>query len=129
MIDQRSAPLPIRADALRLQQCLGKLLSNSLKFTPAGGIVTVGHRRDGAQVVLSVHDTGRGMAPEALPTVFASFHQVDRRQRNGGLGLGLAIVRGLVELHGGRVWAASPGIGQGSTFSLVLPLAAVDSKQ
>ena len=126
-VDPRSEPLTILADPVRLQQCLGNLLSNSLKFTPEGGTITVSCRRDGERAVLSVHDTGRGINPEALPTLFALFRQVDRDERAGGLGLGLAVVRGIVELHGGQVWADSPGVGQGSTFSLAFPLGARSS--
>lgn len=120
-----TAPLPIQADSLRLQQCIGNLVQNSLKFTPADGVITVYCRREGEEAVLSIRDTGRGIAPEMLPSLFTLFKQVDRNERNGGLGLGLAVVRGIIELHGGRVWAESPGVGQGSTFSIALPLAKV----
>ena len=72
--------------------------------------------------VLSVQDTGRGIAPEVLPHLFRPFRQFPRPEAGGGLGLGLALVKGIVELHGGRVTAASPGLGQGSTFTIELPL-------
>ena len=123
VVDPLTAPLPLRADPVRLQQCLGNLLHNSLKFTPEGGTITVGCHREGDEVIFYVHDTGRGIDAAALPALFALFRQVDRDERAGGLGLGLAVVRGIVELHGGRVWADSPGLGQGSTFYLAFPLA------
>jgi len=115
-------PLPIHADPQRLLQCIGNLLDNGLKFTPPDGTVTVRCSRAGDWAVLAVQDTGRGIAPEALPTVFEAFRQVNRDERAGGLGLGLAVARGIVEMHRGRVTAASPGIGQGSTFTITLPL-------
>ncbi|HEY3378365.1 MAG TPA: ATP-binding protein [Armatimonadota bacterium] len=115
--------LRVLADATRLQQCLGNLLHNSLRFTPAGGAITLACHREDAQAVLTVHDTGRGISLKALPSLFAAFHQVNRDERSGGLGLGLAVTRGLVELHGGRIWVESPGEGQGSTFAIALPLA------
>jgi signal transduction histidine kinase len=114
--------LPVTADPQRLRQCLAHLLHNGIKFTPAGGTVTVVCRQAAEWVEVAVHDTGRGLAPEALPTLFSLFHQVDRDETAGGLGLGLAIVRGILDLHGGTVTAESAGLGQGSTFTLRLPL-------
>lgn len=116
-------PLPILADPERIQQCLGNLLHNSLKFTPPGGQITVVCRRDGDMAVLVVQDTGRGIASEMLPFIFNPFHQVDRNERTGGLGLGLAVTRGLVELHDGHIRADSTGEGHGCTITMVLPLA------
>lgn len=118
-------PLPVLADPIRLQQCIGNLLQNSLKFTPAGGTISVRCCRDGDQAVLTVEDTGRGIPPEALMTVFEVFHQVDRDERTGGLGLGLAVSRGIIELQDGTIHADSAGCGQGSTFTITLPLAEV----
>ena len=115
-------PLPIRVDPVRLQQCIGNLLNNSLKFTPDGGMITVSCRRDDDRAVLRVRDTGRGIDPAALPAVFQAFRQVDRDERAGGLGLGLAITRGIVELHGGQIVADSAGKGLGSTFTITLPI-------
>jgi len=115
--------LPIDADPERLQQCIGNLLHNSLKFTPAGGTITVSCRGGEEQGILSVRDTGRGIDPAALPGLFVVFRQVDRDERAGGLGLGLAVSRGIIELHGGRISADSPGLGMGSTFTIALPLA------
>jgi hypothetical protein len=109
-------------DAQRLQQVAWNLVSNALKFTPAGGAVAVVARREGAEVVVEVRDDGRGIAAEALPRLFERFWQVDVRSQ-GGLGLGLAIVKHLVELHGGTVRAESEGEGRGSTFTVRLPAA------
>jgi CheY-like chemotaxis protein len=102
------------------------LLSNAIKFTPAGGHVLVQLRRDGGQAELRVEDTGVGLAPDFLPHVFGRFRQGDSSSTrvHGGLGLGLALVRHLVELHGGTVTAESPGRGAGSTFTIGLPTAA-----
>jgi PAS domain S-box-containing protein len=114
----------VSADPDRLQQVLWNLLSNSVKFTPRGGRVEVELRREGAQAVLRVSDTGEGIAPEFLPHVFERFRQADMgtTRQHGGLGLGLAIVRHLAELHGGTVEAESAGLGRGATFRLRLPL-------
>jgi signal transduction histidine kinase len=79
-------------------------------------------RREATEALVSITDTGRGIAPAALATLFQSFHQVDRDERAGGLGLGLAITRGIIDLHGGRITAESPGLGCGSTFTIALPL-------
>jgi len=114
--------LPIFADPIRIELCVGHLLSNSIKFTSPGGTVAISCRREGKKAILTVHDTGRGIAPEALPTIFTPFRQVDRDEAAGGLGLGLAIVRGIVELHHGRVVAESPGLELGSTFTIELPI-------
>jgi CheY-like chemotaxis protein len=113
------------ADATRLAQVVSNLLNNAAKYTPCGGRIALSTRREGDRVVISVADTGIGIPREALPEVFEMFTQVGRtRDRSqGGLGIGLALVRRLVELHGGRVTAVSPGPSEGSTFSVRLPLA------
>jgi len=117
---------PISGDATRLQQILWNLLSNAIKFTPPGGAVEVAVRPAGARVVIEVRDTGEGIDPEFLPHVFERFRQADgsATRTRGGLGLGLSIVRHLVELHGGRVRAESAGRAQGSTFAVELPVTA-----
>jgi PAS domain S-box-containing protein len=111
-------------DPERLQQVVWNLLSNAIKFTPRGGTVTVRTRRAGAHVELTVQDDGQGMPADFLPYVFDRFRQADSTSTrvHGGLGLGLAIVRHLVELHGGTVSVASEGAGKGSTFTVRLPL-------
>jgi PAS domain S-box-containing protein len=117
----------VSADAGRVQQVVWNLLSNAVKFTPRGGRVTVRVRRVEEHVELEVADTGQGIAPEFLPHVFERFRQADagRGRRHGGLGLGLAIVSHLVELHGGTVSARSEGVGHGATFVVRLPLIAM----
>ena len=119
-----SPPVPIVGDAARLQQVIWNLLSNAVKFTPPGGAVTVRvGQADGGTAEIRVTDSGIGIAPEFLPYVFAKFRQADASstRRHGGLGLGLAIVRHLVELHGGRVDAESAGEGRGTTIVVRLP--------
>ena len=113
-------------DASRLQQVVWNLLSNAVKFTPSGGTIEVQVRSSGAEAEIEVHDNGRGIEPEFIPFVFDRFRQADASPTRlaGGLGLGLAIVRHLVELHGGSVVAESPGLNQGTTFRVRLPLPA-----
>jgi signal transduction histidine kinase/CheY-like chemotaxis protein/HAMP domain-containing protein len=122
----RSAPdlVPVTGDPARLQQVVGNLLSNALKFTPPGGRIDVVARRAGATIEVVVSDTGIGIAPEFLPFVFDRFRQGDSTttRAHGGLGLGLAIARHLVGLHGGTVRAESAGESYGATFTVVLPV-------
>ncbi|MEO7578372.1 MAG: PAS domain-containing protein, partial [Massilia sp.] len=117
--------LVLEADAIRIVQVLSNLLNNAAKYTPAGGRITLSAWREGDAAVLTVADSGVGIPAEALGTLFDMFTQVrgnlDRAQ--GGLGIGLSLVRRLVELHGGSVAAASAGLGLGSTFTVRLPLA------
>jgi len=113
----------IAGDAARLKQIAWNLLSNAIKFTPPGGRVEVRLTRADSHVELAVADTGVGISPEFLPHVFEPFRQADQKttRRHGGLGLGLSIVRHLVDLHGGTVRAESPGAGRGATFTVRLP--------
>ena len=115
------------ADSTRLQQVFWNLLSNAVKFTPKGGQVTVEARRTGSQLEVAVTDTGEGIEPRFLPHVFEPFRQAENAstRSHGGLGLGLSIVRHIVEAHGGTVAAQSQGRGQGSTFTVRLPIRAV----
>jgi CheY-like chemotaxis protein len=114
----------ILGDPDRLQQLIWNLLSNAIKFTPKGGRVELRLKHVDAHVELAISDTGQGISPDFLPYVFDRFRQADSSITRvyGGLGLGLAIVRQLVELHGGTVKAESPGVGQGATFIVQLPL-------
>ncbi|MCC6492602.1 MAG: response regulator [Pirellulales bacterium] len=120
---------PVTADPARLQQVVWNLVSNAVKFTPPGGRIRVTLRRLGSTVEIAVEDSGQGIAPGLLPHLFRRFHQGDQAttRRYGGLGLGLAIVRQLVEMHGGTVRVDSPGAGQGATFTISLPVASVRS--
>ncbi|HYY43273.1 MAG TPA: ATP-binding protein, partial [Pyrinomonadaceae bacterium] len=117
-------PCVVAGDPARLQQIIWNLVSNAIKFTPPGGRVEVGLGCHDGHAEISVRDTGAGISPDFLPYVFDRFRQADQTtsRKHGGLGLGLAIVRHLVELHGGTVAAASAGEGQGATFTVRLPL-------
>ena len=117
----------VAGDPARLQQVVWNLLSNAIKFTPRGGKVQVRLERINSHIEIAVSDTGAGVSPEFLPHVFERFRQADQRttRQQGGLGLGLAIVRHLVELHGGTVEADSPGEGRGATFVVKLPIVPV----
>ncbi|HZV94196.1 MAG TPA: ATP-binding protein, partial [Caldimonas sp.] len=119
-----AGPATLSADSGRLQQVMSNLLGNAVKFTPRGGRVRVALQTLGSRVELSVSDTGIGIPADFLPRVFDRFSQRDSSTTRafGGLGLGLAISRQLVELHGGTITVASPGEGQGATFVVELPL-------
>jgi PAS domain S-box-containing protein len=126
-----TAVVSVPGDPIRLQQVIWNLLSNAIKFTSRGGRVQVRLERVNSHVEIIVSDTGQGIAPEFLPHVFDRFRQADQRttRQHGGMGLGLAIVKNLVELHGGSVGAASPGTGQGATFTVRLPVVSVYQKE
>jgi CheY-like chemotaxis protein/anti-sigma regulatory factor (Ser/Thr protein kinase) len=117
-------PVILDADLTRLTQVFGNLLSNSAKYTPKGGRIGLSAERRNGEVLISVRDTGIGIPEQFLPTIFDMFSQVDRsfERSSGGLGIGLALVRGLVEMHGGTVSAASAGENKGSTFTITLPV-------
>ncbi|HEX6704278.1 MAG TPA: response regulator, partial [Albitalea sp.] len=122
--DLEGEAVRVDADPVRVEQIVWNLLTNAVKFTPSGGRVTVRLRREGELARLEVEDTGRGIDGDALPHVFEMFKQAEPvgSRVHGGLGIGLAVVKHLTALHGGRVEAASKGLGQGSTFSVWLPL-------
>jgi two-component system CheB/CheR fusion protein len=115
----------VKGDPARLRQIVSNLLANAIKYTPAGGYIEVSLIREGHDAVVKVADSGIGMSPEVLPTIFDLFMQADKSlaRTQGGLGVGLTLVRRLVELHGGQVEARSGGIGQGSQFTVRLPVA------
>jgi PAS domain S-box-containing protein len=119
-------PEVVTGDAVRLQQVICNLLSNAIKFTPVGGLVELRLERSNGEIRVVVSDTGAGIKPEFLPYVFDRFRQADssNSRRHGGLGLGLTLVKHLVELHGGTIEVASEGAGRGSKFTVTLPLAA-----
>ena len=123
IVSHPSMPIPLDADLTRLAQVFGNLLTNSAKYTPRGGKIWLTGEQRGSEVVVSVRDNGIGVPPESLLNIFDMFSQVDRptERSTGGLGIGLALVKGLVEMHGGTVSATSEGQGKGSTFS-VLPM-------
>jgi CheY-like chemotaxis protein len=115
----------VNGDPARLQQIVWNLVSNAVKFTPRGGRVQIVVARVDSHVEIRVSDTGEGITPDFLPRIFERFSQADSSatRRHGGLGIGLALVKQLVELHGGRVRAASDGPGLGATFVIELPVA------
>jgi len=119
----------IEADSERIAEVLANLLTNALRHTPAGGSVTVSARQRDARLEIAVADNGEGIAPEHIDRVFARFYRVDpaRSRASGGTGIGLAIVRAIVEAHGGTVTATSPGTGSGTTITLLLPIPDPDS--
>lgn len=114
----------IMADANRLKQILNNLIINALRYTPAGGTITVEAQKAGDDVRIQIKDTGQGIAPEHLGSVFERFYRADssRTRTTGGSGLGLAIVKALVETHGGTISVYSKGLGHGSTFTVRLPI-------
>lgn len=123
-LDLEVSDQPVALDANRLQQAVSNVLWNAIKFTPRGGRILVAATRDGDLARIKISDTGCGIEPEFLPYVFERFRQADAgvARRHGGLGLGLAIVRHIVELHGGSVEATSGGPGTGATFTLTIPV-------
>ena len=123
--------LAVDADPVRLEQVLVNLLNNAAKYTEAGGRIWLEARREGSQAVLTVGDSGAGISPEILPRIFEPFTQAERtyNRSQGGLGIGLTLVRSLVELHGGTVRARSEGPGQGSEFTVRLPLSAQPARE
>jgi signal transduction histidine kinase/CheY-like chemotaxis protein len=125
-IDLPDEPITVSGDTVRLTQVFSNLLNNAAKYTHAGGHIRVQLRREGRRAVVSVRDDGIGIAADQLSSVFEMFTQVDRSNRlaQGGLGIGLTLVRSLVAMHGGTVEARSEGVGNGSEFVVVLPAAA-----
>src|SRR6185436_3452104 len=121
----------VDGDATRITQIFVNLLSNAVKFTPSGGHIRLSAEKVGTEAVLRVCDDGIGIRAEALPGVYEMFSQLAPilERRHGGLGIGLALVRGLVELHGGTVDASSAGMGKGSEFTVRLPLIAALAEQ
>lgn len=129
-VERADDVLPVIGDGHRLQQVAWNLLANAVKYTPQGGRVTLSVRQEGQGAVIRVTDTGEGIAAEFLPHLFEPFRQgASKTTMRTGLGLGLAIVRRLVDLHGGQISAESAGLGQGAQFTVTIPLAidAVDA--
>ncbi len=124
-VELATGAMEISGDAVRLQQVLGNLLNNSVKFCETGGHIRIGTAREGRRVLLTVTDDGHGIEAEFLPLLFERFRQAGHpvtRAKGSGLGLGLAIARYLVEAHGGSIKAESAGLGQGATFTISLPV-------
>jgi signal transduction histidine kinase len=129
-VKQHDAALDVRGDPVRLSQVVGNLLHNAAKYTGEGGQIVLATRGKGGKAEICVRDSGIGISPESLPRIFELFTQIpsERVNTSGGLGIGLALVRALVELHGGEISASSDGIDQGSEFTLRLPLFAKEEK-
>jgi signal transduction histidine kinase len=127
MVSLPQGPVSLEGDGLRLTQVLTNLLSNAAKFTEPGGQIWLTVRVEAGQIVLRVRDNGRGIEPDLLPRVFDLFYQVPGQQATRGLGIGLALVKSLVELHGGSVAAFSAGPGTGCEFVVRLPASARDA--
>ena len=123
-LDLPPEPIIVHGDSVRLTQVFANLLNNSAKYTPPGGQIGISLRQEGSRAVVSVRDNGIGIPADLLGSVFEMFTQVDRssRQAQGGLGIGLTLVRSLVAMHGGTVEARSEGIGRGSEFIVALPV-------
>jgi two-component system, OmpR family, sensor histidine kinase BaeS len=125
LVTELQSDLPdVLADEDRTVQILVNLIGNALRYTPAVGTVTIGARRSNDQIEIAVSDTGVGLAAEQLPLIFERFYRVDRSRSRaaGGSGIGLTIARHLVEAQGGRIWAESPGLDRGTTFTFTLPI-------
>ncbi|MGH8252685.1 MAG: ATP-binding protein, partial [Steroidobacteraceae bacterium] len=122
-VNMPSEPVELHVDPLRASQSLGNVLTNAAKYTDAGGQIDLNASVDGLSLTIAVRDSGIGLAAESIPRLFEMFSQVDSisERTEGGLGIGLALVKGLMDLHGGSVQVASEGLGQGSTFTLRFP--------
>ncbi len=126
-VEYPPSPVVIEVDPLRITQVLTNLLTNAIKYTPPGGMIWLGTRLEANAFIIYVRDSGIGLAPEAVTKIFNMFTQIepDRSRTEGGLGIGLALAQGLVELHGGNIDASSPGLGQGSEFAVSLPMSLI----
>jgi CheY-like chemotaxis protein/anti-sigma regulatory factor (Ser/Thr protein kinase) len=124
ILDLPRTPIPVLGDPVRLTQVFANLLTNAAKYTNAGGRIELTARQENGRAIVSVRDNGIGIPPQHLASVFDMFTQVDRsnRRAQGGLGIGLTLVRSLVDLHGGRVEARSEGTGRGCEFVVELPV-------
>ena len=114
----------VSVDTHRIGQVFINLVGNSLQYTPPGGVVTITAEEQNNQILVIISDTGIGLSAENLSHIFTRFYRVDksRSRAGGGSGIGLTIAKHLVESHGGKIWAESPGLGKGSTFKVLLPL-------
>jgi signal transduction histidine kinase len=123
-VEKPEMNLVVVVDRIKLGMVLTNLLNNAIKFTPPGGKITLSYVRKPQSVWITIKDTGIGIPSDQLTRIFDEFHQVEDHmtRRHGGMGLGLAIAKALVEAHGGRIWAESEGVNRGSTFIINLPV-------
>jgi signal transduction histidine kinase len=123
-VEKPEMNLVVVVDRIKLGMVLTNLLNNAIKFTPPGGKITLSYVRKPQSVWITIKDSGIGIPSDQLTRIFDEFHQVEDHmtRRHGGMGLGLAIAKALVEAHGGRIWAESEGVNRGSTFIINLPV-------
>ena len=125
-------PIPVKCDPQKLTSAFVNVLDNAVRFTPEGGQITVGTTlQPESQVLVWVQDTGMGIPPADFKKIFNGFYQIEPHttRKHGGMGIGLAIAKGLVEAHSGKIWAESPGLGKGSTFKVLLPFLTTNALQ
>ncbi len=123
-LDLPGKPIPVKCDPDKLTSAFVNLLDNAVRFTPDGGKIVIGAKaQTGGEVLTWVQDTGKGIPEGELKKIFQEFYQIEPHttRKHGGMGIGLSIARGLIEAHGGKVWAESPGLGKGATFKVLLP--------
>ena len=122
-LDMPENPVPIKCDPDKLTSAFVNLLDNAVRFTPDGGKITVGARAQPGEVLVWVQDSGKGIPEDELKKIFQEFFQLEPHttRKHGGMGIGLSIAKGLIEAHGGKIWAESPGLGKGSTIKVLLP--------
>jgi CheY-like chemotaxis protein len=128
-VEPLPAPLVLEVDAVRMTQVITNLLTNAAKYTPQGGLVHLGTRFEAQHLILYVRDNGIGLTGEQMSQVFEMFSRIDTDRVEGGLGIGLALAKGLMELHGGSLRVQSSGLGQGSEFQMLIPRALIVTRE
>ena len=131
-LDLPENPIPVKCDPEKLTSAIVNLLDNAVRFTPDGGRITVGAKvQPGGEVLTWVQDSGKGIPESELKKIFQEFYQIEPHttRKHGGMGIGLSIARGLIEAHGGKIWAESPGLGKGTTFKILLPFLSTTALQ
>jgi signal transduction histidine kinase len=124
-LDLPESPIPVKCDPDKLTSAFINLLDNAVRFTPEGGKILIGAKaQPGGEVLAWVQDSGKGIPKDELKHIFQEFYQIEPHttRKHGGMGIGLSIAKGLIDAHGGKIWAESPGVGNGSTFKVLLPL-------
>jgi signal transduction histidine kinase len=123
MLELPKAPIPVKCDQEKLTSAFVNLLDNAVRFTPDGGSITIGAKSQPGEVLTWVKDSGKGVPEGELKKIFLEFFQIEPHttRKHGGMGIGLSIAKGLIEAHGGRIWAESPGVGKGTTIKVLLP--------